>query len=85
MAQVLIEPLLVRCPFGIMSGTLQYLVGLDRLGHGVVFIECANHCSARDLVTGISGLDCSPGGGWPPEAVQARSPRTRSVAAPSPS
>jgi hypothetical protein len=63
MARILVESLMVRYPLaGMISWTLQYLVGLDRLGHDVVLVERANHDYACfDPVSGTSGLDCHRG------------------------
>src|SRR5262249_55037167 len=63
MARILVESFMVRYPLaGMISWTLQYLVGLDRLGHDVVLVERANHDYACfDPVSGTSGLDCDRG------------------------
>ncbi len=54
---------MVRYPLGgMLSWTLQYLVGLHRLGHDVVLVERADHAYAcYDPRLGTTGADCSHG------------------------
>lgn len=62
-ARVVVESYMVRYPLGgMLSWTLQYLVGLARLGHDVTFVERAPHeWSCFDPSTARNGTDCTFG------------------------
>jgi hypothetical protein len=63
MARIIAGSYMVRYPLGgMMSWTLQWLVGLHRLGHEVVFVEKSHYShSCYNPLTRESGNDCSYG------------------------
>lgn len=63
MARIIAGSYMVRYPLGgMMSWTLQWLVGLHKLGHEVVFVEKSHYShSCYNPLTRESGDDCSYG------------------------
>jgi hypothetical protein len=63
MARIVFGSYLVRYPLGgMMSHVLQYLVGFQRLGHEVVFVEKAGYArSCFDPVRHVMSDDCTHG------------------------
>ena len=63
MATIVVGSYMVRYPLGgMLSWVLQYLVGFDRLGHDVWFVERADHhLACFDPVAGAMGDDPSTG------------------------
>jgi hypothetical protein len=63
MARVILGSYMVRYPLGgMMSWVLQYLVGLQRLGHDVYFVEKSGYPkSCYDPVKNVMSGDCSYG------------------------
>ena len=63
MARVVVGSYMVRYPLGgMMSWVLQYLVGFQRLGHDVYFVEKSGYPnSCYDPSKGVMGDDCSYG------------------------
>ena len=63
MARIIAGSYMVRYPLGgMMSWSLQWLVGLRRLGHEVIFVEKSNYAgSCYSPMTRESGDDCSHG------------------------
>jgi hypothetical protein len=63
MARIVVDAYLVRCPLGgFVSWVLQYLLGFQRLGHDVYFVERSEFVNAcYDPVRMESTDDCSHG------------------------
>lgn len=63
MARIVLGSYMVRYPLGgMMSWVLQYLVGFQRLGHDVWFVEKAGYAnSCFDPVKNVMGDDCTYG------------------------
>ncbi len=62
MARIVFGSYFVRYPQGgMMSHVLQYLVGLQRLGHEVYFVEKADPGTCFDPVANVMSDDCSRG------------------------
>src|SRR5688572_27783620 len=63
MARVVVGSYMVRYPLGgMLSWVLQYLVGFQRLGHDVYFVEKSGYPgSCYDPSRGATGDDCSYG------------------------
>jgi hypothetical protein len=63
MARIIAGSYMVRYPLGgMMSWTLQWLVGFARQGHEVIFVEKSHYAdSCYDPVSKINGNDCSYG------------------------
>jgi hypothetical protein len=63
MARIIAGSYMVRYPLGgMMSWTLQWLVGLHRLGHEVIFVEKSHYShSCYNPLTRESGDDCAHG------------------------
>jgi hypothetical protein len=63
MARIVLGSYMVRYPLGgMMSWALQYLVGFQRLGHDVYFVEKSDYPNAcYDPVKGVMSDDCTYG------------------------